>query len=436
MSFFTSLFSKEEIYHLPALRFGRFTEHFLDADKIAKWDEAMLHYEKKDFTKSYIALLEYIQNEDHSNLSFKEKLSLRMGFELIHGSKLIYGYSNQNGFYATAKLVHVEEDNAALFKILLAENYTLRYNRFALDDVNNLVVLLHFDHINASPLNLFRGLREMAILCDTKDDIIVADYPGTSSVNMKVERTAGEDELRLKYQYFHATLDGVLKWYHSAQNLIEKQPGLALFAFLSSLYKIDYLVKPEGKILEKIQEIHTSYHHNKDKIQVKTSNIHDIITGLSLCEKSAFDVEIYDTILSFGILQDCNTEKAKELIASELHYAGWYIQQRFDIEASYILDYITSHLLFTFNLSKRLRSLLHLYLEINETEFFEKLGKTYFNKKNNLPKKKAIIERIQYVLKNNQMVNEDFPFSELKFDNKISFAHSMLNCISKTEFDD
>ncbi|MCB0645197.1 MAG: hypothetical protein KDC49_00950 [Saprospiraceae bacterium] len=436
MSFFRSLFGKDETFHLPNLKFGRFTEHRLSVEKITKWDDAVAHFEKKDYTKSYISLLEYIENEENTNLSFKEKLALRMSFELKHGSKMIFGYSNQNGFFATAKLVHVSTEDASLYKMLLEENYALRYTRYAIDDEQNLVVMLHFDHSNASPLNLFRALREMAIICDTKDDIILADFPGTSPVNMEIQRSASPQELKLKYNYFKDSLDSVIEWYESSEELVKKQPGLALFAFLGTLYKIDYLVKPEGKIQEKINDIHKYYHHRKLGVQVKTTHIAELVRSLSEIEKTSFDQEIYDTILTFGMLRDCNTEKAAELIAGELHYASWYIQKNYLAEAGFIMDYIASHLLFSHNLPKTFRQCLHLYLEVMETSFFEKIGYTYFSKRTGLPKKKAIVDAINVCLKNNNFSPDEFPLTDLNFSNKTLFAFSMLQCISKTNFDD
>lgn len=436
MSLFRDLFGKQEIYHLPHLRFGRYSESRQTSLKIARWDEAVNHYEKKEYTKSYIALLEYIENEDKSNLSFKEKLALRMSFELKHGSKLIFGYSNQNGFFASAKLVRVHHVSDDLYRSLLEENYALRYTRYALDDEGTIVVMLHFDPANSSPLNLYRGLREMAVICDTKDDVILADYPGTSPINMEIERSAAPNELLLKYNYFIKSLEGVMDWYEEAGDLIEKQKGLALFAFLSTIYKIDYLVKPEGKILEKINEIHAYYHHKNNKLAEKTKYIKESVQSLAATEQSAFDQEIYDTILSFGVLQDCNTEKASEIISTELNYASWYIQKNHLPEAGYILDYIASHLLFSYNLPLALRDCLHLYLEIMETSFFGKLGFQYFSKNTGLPKKKKIIESIQHCLKKHHFPLDEFPMSQLKFSHKSVFAYSYLNTLSKTNFDE
>lgn len=434
MSFIKNLFSREETFHLPELRYGRFSDHHSTEIKSHLWDEAVLHFEKKAYIKSYACMLEYLCIEKENNVKFTEKLNLRLKFEIIHGSKVISGIANQDGFYASAKLVKLTKYDENLFESLLKENYHLRYTKFALDDEDHLILIFFTAHVNASPQFLYRGLRELALLSDTRDDIIIADYDFASPVNMEVIRKPSKVEVDLKFNYFNDIIQEV-KSIFSIERLSKKDhPGIYAYVLLAAVFKLDYLVKPEGKILETIIEVHRIFFHTPFSIDKKIDLMYQQLLQLTNYDRRQFENEIYDTISTFGILQHCNREKIIDILNGELHQAEWYITNGYPQEAKAITDYAVGYLLYSFEISDEFRHWLHLYYEISEHRFFSKMGVKFTASDGVTLKKKTILKRIDEIKNTLPKTENEFQKAvNLNYENVESFVYSYISCIVKNK---
>ncbi|HPN69715.1 MAG TPA: hypothetical protein PLZ32_09350, partial [Saprospiraceae bacterium] len=347
---------------------------------------------------------------------------------------VISGIANQDGFYASAKLVKLTQYDEQLFESLLKENYHLRYTKFALDEEDHLILIFFTAHVNASPQFLYRGLRELALLSDTRDDIIIADYDFAIPVNMEVIRKASKVELDLKFNYFNDILQEVKNIFDVEKLSKKDHPGIYAYVLLAAVFKLDYLVKPEGKILETIIEVHRIFYHTPFLIDKKIELMYQQFLRLTDYDRKRFEIEIYDTISTFGILQHCNREKIIDILYGELHQAEWYITNGYPEQAKAITDYAVGYLLYSFEISEEFRPWLHLYYEITEHRFFSKMGFKFKSSDGVSLKKKTILKRIDEIKNTLPKTENEFQKSvNLKYESVEEFAFSYLSCIVKNK---
>ena len=92
----------------------------------------------------------------------------------------------------------------------------------------------------------------------------------------KIEHFQGRifetEEINSKYHYFKQTLTSVLNEINNGTINAFLYPGAISYLILNFIYKIDFLIKPEGNILEQINLIHKKFFndtitsvHNKNK---------------------------------------------------------------------------------------------------------------------------------------------------------------------------
>jgi len=151
---------------------------------------------------------------------------------------------------------------------LLETNFSLYYSRFALDE-GRLCMRFDSDTYAASPSKLYYGLKELAIKADKQDDLLVQDFAGLQAVENDHVIAIPLAEAEVKYQYFQ-------KWIQQTLDAIaavdaDKFSGGNAYLLLALIFKIDYLIAPEGKLLSELEKINGIY-YKKDERQTIEKN--------------------------------------------------------------------------------------------------------------------------------------------------------------------
>ena len=84
--------------------------------------------------------------------------------------------------------------------------------------------------------------------------------------------------------------------------------------------------------------------------------------------------EIYDVISTFGITSPANQSVIAQFIENELQPIRWYEENGHTEVCIAICNYIAGYCLFNFALPAPDREILHLFFEISEPAYFQKLG--------------------------------------------------------------
>lgn len=402
MSFFDRFLKKQPLSSIPNIPFGRYSDSYKSDVQYDQWEAAISAFDTENYIVSLTLFLNFLKNDKGSNIqTWSEEGVLR--FEIIQGSKKIIGQADGEHIEVEAKVAKTQGLKLAFMKQLMERNYSLRYSRFALDSNNDISMRFDTDLIDASPYKLYNALKEVAINADKLDDILIDEY---ADVLLPIDNQHIEDgtpqEKDTKYEYINQWIERVL---HSSEELDRKEldAGVA-YLLLNLTYKLDYLIKPEGFMMESLERIHRQYFASDNKsIEEKCDKLIEELKNINSRPKEELTKEIYHTIATFGITSPVNHERVSSFIDGELPNMEWYLNNDYPNIALAIPGYIAGYCMFEFAVPKPDKDLFHLYFEIVENDFFTKLGfdNNYYNSNTTKFNKVAIKQRIQSIAKIN-----------------------------------
>ena len=436
MGFFDYFFTKKNASTLPKIQFGRFSDAYKEEVKYDAWDLALEQFENQEYLESYKSFFNYLSDESAENVFFEERGD-QLHFVFYQGSKKIEGYAGRTKITAEAKIAKAEKLHIGFLRRLLEENYQMRYSRYALDKDNNITAIFTSHIIDGSPYKLYYGLKELATYADKKDDILISEFDTLSPINNGHIRYVDENEKRIKYEYKNTHIAKSFEIIDNSKLNIDHFPGAESYVYLDLIYKIDYLLKPEGNTMEIIDNIHNLYFQNKvKKPNQKNKIIRKELKKILNISFKDFSSEIYDVKSTFGITQPSGLQRIQEFIDSEIKNMDWYYQNDHIEHALSIPSYIVGYSLFNYSMPAPMRDLFNLYYQIIEYEFFNDLGiKGQYRTKKGL-NINGIKREIKSIISNHKQEypNMKFELKQINFREMCGFCRTFLDVIKNINF--
>ena len=427
MSIFRDIFSKSS--DEPDIKFGRYSDSYKEETKYDAWDIALELYEEKKYLKSFIYFLEYLKDEEVGNVIIDKSQDGRINFQIFQGSKQITGYATQKKLYAEAKIAKATELELGLLRRMVEKNYGLEYSRYALDDDDCITMVFDTNSLDASPYKLYYALKELATNADKQDDILVSEFKSLKRVNTGHIRTISEEEKKVKFDFLKSSINHTIDIIDNGSLNMVHYPGAASYLILDLVYKLDFLIKPEGVTMEHIEQIHNTFFNNKTMSAQRKNELmrKELKVMLKIDEKDFFH-EIYEVLSTFGITLPSGHERLRSLIDTDLNNMDWYVENRHYEVALSIPGYIVGYSLFNFALPAPDRELLILFYKIFNQEFFRKLGFDTSFHNGDAPDKKAVLKIIKAIkgkhLRNYPNLRLDT--RNLSFESDAAFAKTFL----------
>jgi hypothetical protein len=238
-------------------------------------------------------------------------------------------------------------------------------------------------------------------------------------------------EKEVKYQYIRQEIEAAL--HEMEHGKLDKTQYAGSFAYLllALLYKLDYLVKPEGFMMETLELIHRKYYENDNQPTVyKNQALCKGLRQLLERDKESFFHEMYRVKSTFGITYSVGHEQVSGLIDTELQNMDWYQEHGYHTLAMAIPNYIVGHCMFNFAAPKPDRSLFHLYYQVVEAAYFEQLGFStdYYDADSGQFDKRGIKQAISAITAESEALYARLKAdtSILNFDSLPDFAKSFL----------
>jgi len=380
MGFLDKLFNlgKSEDKTTPAapeaagIRFGHYSDNNKSLSKTKQWYVAEDFYKEKNITACLEAFFDYLRDEQEDNVRF-EKTDSGYRFEIFQGTKIVYGDISDTEVRASVSLARMEKPSIPVMRRLLEMNYMLYYSRFALQD-DKLCMLFDTPKETASPSKLYYGLKELATKADKQDDLLITDFNTLQAVDDSHVTAFGEQEKEVKYTYF-------VKWLEDTLNQVEAlnqdsfSGGIA-YILLTLLYRIDFLITPEGKLLNELERINTIYWANKEEKTAVERNqmLKESLRKLQSWPKEEITRYFYRAKTTFAITVPKPYTEVVDNIRSSRENMQWYRENKYEGIAQRLLEYSLSYPQYSFSLPKPLTELFTLYMKINVPEFFYDLG--------------------------------------------------------------
>jgi hypothetical protein len=430
MRFFEQLFGKRRPV-LPNIPFGRYTDAYKTDDQIAAWNRSLELFDKGQPLDAYDSFFTYLRDDHVDNVHWKREENVLI-FEFQQGSQRITGQADAERVLAESKVARAEDLNVGFLRRLMEYNYNLKFCRFALSPDNILTLRFDTPGIDASPLKLLHALRELAVHADKQDDLLIDEFSTLHPVETPPEAAIPEAEKTVKYDYLCAQIKAAFELMDKADPDPNKFPGGYAYLLLSLAFRLDYLLRPEGFLMDVLEKIYGIYFTKDERTnQLKILSLRKEFQKVLDRPKEQILRELYRTRSTFGVNPPANHERIAALIDGELPNMDWHLSQNHLELALAVPQYIAGNALFQNVPPKPDRDLLHLFYQITESDFFRDLGYPAYTTSSGQPDKRAITQAIQTITDNNR---REYPrlrpeTKRLDFSSMPLFAKSFLEMI-------
>lgn len=427
-SIFKSFGTKEDA---PNIKFGRFSDSYKEEEKYESWDKAIKLYEENKYLDSVELFLNYLLDNDQENLTYTRDGDV-ISFELYQGSKLITGTANKEKFKAEAKIAKAVDLNIGFLRRLVEFNFGLKYTRYALDPESNITVVFDTYMLDGSPYKLYYALKELAINADKQDDILVGEFEVLKAINTGHIKNVEDSEKEIKYDYLKKEMSEVFEYINSTKLNFEKYPGAMSYLLLDLVYRLDYLLKPEGKTMESFEKTHKLFFiKDGSSPQKKNAEILKELKETNKRTKEEFFNELYRIKSTFGITAPSSHDRLTGFIESELRNMKWYEDNGYSRVAESIPGFIVGNCLFNYALPSVDKEFLHLFYCIMYQGFFNNLGWDYEYITKDSLNKSAILTAIDNIVSSAKHQHPLLKYNKktLDFNSKLSFSKSYLGML-------
>jgi len=427
MNFIKRLFRTDSNTTAPSIKFGRFSDSYKEEERYMEWDKSLIAFEKGEYLDAFELFLKYLKN-NQDNLSYvREPHGIE--FELYQGSKKITGRADQEKVSAEASIAVAKETNIGFLRKLIELNFHLKYSRYALNDDDAITLTFTSYMLDASPYKLYYALKELSVNADKQDDILLEEFETLEAINTGHLELISDEEKEVKSQFLHTQLSDVIDLIENGKMDFQKYPGGKSYLILATVYKLDYLLRPEGSTMELFEKLHKTFFTKDGKNEQRRN--HDMLKNLKKIarrDRSHFHKELYEVKSTFGITAPTSHERLKELIDDEIHNMDWYIQNKHREVALAIPSYIVGYSLFNYAVPLPDRKLFTLYYKILNQQFFNDLNFNLSFKQGNKLNKSKIIAAIRDI---ERQLRAEYPKfspnpSQLVFTSVPRFAKSYL----------
>ena len=408
----------------PNIPFGRYSDNNKPVAKVNRWTDADKLFKEKKYTESIDAFFEYLRDDTAQNVVY-ERNGAEGRFHLFQGSKIIRGHFNNEVLKAEVTLAKMPEPSVPVMRRLLEMNFNLYYSRFALDN-DRLCMSFDSGLETSSPSKLYYGLKELSTKADKQDDLLVQDFAMLETTDSEHITVIPAAEKEVKYQYLQQWIKEIVETIAGVD--ADKFSGGIAYMLLSLIYKIDYLITPEGKLLYDLEKI-TAIYFKKDERPVVEKNRDMIEEFKKMQAKPKEEVLrcLFRSKYTFAIV----APQPYKTIADSIHGANqnlaWYRDNNYPFIATQIAEYGFSFCQYSYSLPKAVSELFHLYMMINYSDYFAALGfKRYYDPAKNKFETDDIVEKIKTIQDRwkEKYPLMDFKTQNLRFDNLVNFGYS------------
>lgn len=417
----------------PQYSFGRYSDAYKTEQNYRAWDEALEAFDDREYLTAFSAFFRYLGDEREENVRYKLEGD-KLYFEFYQGSKRITGFADEEQFRSVARIARLGDTPPELLQRLTGMNYELKYSRYAIDDDRCLCIVFDSRLSDASPHKLYQALKEMALQADKQDDLLISEFQQLLPVEISHLRQLSRGEKNTKLSFLTKKVEDELAYFASNHCNPEEHPGAIAYLLLDLVYKLDYLLIPEGRSMEALERMHRMYFAREQDQPVTYKNIRLIgeLQELLQYAPQHFAEELYAGKSTFGLTLPVSHDRIVNLIDGELRNMDWYQDNGFGRVALAVPGYIVGYSLFNYAIPPPDRDFFHLYYRIREDAYFRELGyQQEYLGRDGRPARRSIRQAISEIADRHR---GQYPrlrpaISSLVFDNLTNFSRSYLAMI-------
>ena len=420
----------------PPIPLGRYSDNNKSVQKVQRWSDADELFKEKEYMKSLEAFFDYLCDDEQQNVTISRDNG-SFEFTLYQGSKIVRGKIDNDRVTAETAIARMTEPSIPVMRRLLEMDFHLYYSRYALKD-NTIMMLFDSDVISATPNKLYYGLKELATKADKQDDLLINEFSFLEAVDTGHIVQLSDEEKTIKFNFLQKWIKETLDYIATLD--AEKFSGGISYLLLSLVFRIDYLISPEGKILSELEKIASSYYSKDDKSSPERNPV--MIEGLKKIlskPKEELCSQFFRSKYTFAIVVPHNVKAVSEAIQSALQNMVWYRDNNYPDIANKVMEYGFAFSQYSYSLPKPLSDLFRLFMQINYGDYFKALGfqTVYYDEERNHFNEDAIDDKIDSIIYywKPKYAALAFKTKKLKFDTLVNFNQSFLQEVSELNFD-
>jgi hypothetical protein len=410
---------EEPVVNMP---FGRYSDNNKPLAKVNRWTDADNLFKEKKYPEGIDAFFDYLRDDTTGNVVY-ERSGAQGRFEIYQGSKIVRGHFDGEQLKAEVTLARMPQPSVPVMRRLLEMNFSLYYSRFALD---NDRLCMRFDSRieSANPSKLYYGLKELSTKADKQDDLLVQDFTMLQKADSEHIQEIPVAEKDVKYTYLQ-------KWIQETLDIItpldaDKFSGGIAYLLLSLVYRIDYLITPEGKLLFDLEKIAGIYFKKDERPATeKNRDMVEEFKKLLVKPKEEIFTCLFRSKYTFSIV----APQSYKTIAESIHGANqsmvWYRDNQHPQIATQVTEYGISYSQYSYSLPKVITDLFNLYMQVNYSDYYLALGykEQYYDAARNSFNATLITEKIRSIQEKwkDKYPYLDYKTANLRFDNLVNF---------------
>jgi hypothetical protein len=420
----------------PDVVFGRYSDNNKTAAKVGQWTVADNLFKEKKYQQSIDAFFIYLRDDHAKNVHTERKGEL-LDFTIYQGSKVVRGHCDGRAVTAEVSIARMPQPSVPVMRRLLEQNYQLYYCRYSLQD-NRICMRFDSEIETANPNKLYYGLKELATKADKQDDLLVQDFAHLEQIDTDHIQPLSDQEKVIKLQYFREFIGNTVTYIDTLDK--DKMAGGIAYMLLGLGYRLDYLLTPEGKLLQEIEKA-VSIYFTKEEKTAQEKNYLMTEAYRTLLNKKDEDILPYffRSTSTFSIV----APQPHKVVSDALTTAGqnmlWYRDNKFPEIARQILEYGVTYCQYSYSLPKPLGELYEIFMRVNYPMYFKALGfaNLLYDPASNQFEQSEIESAISKIIGNWKEKYPHLAWKEqnLRYDNIINFNLSFLAEIQGLNFD-
>ena len=427
---------KRKLEIRPAIQFGRYSDNNKSQEKTNVWAEAENLFKERKFYESITAFFQYLKDDEINNVVF-DRNGTHFKFEIYQGSKVVRGAGNAKHLHAKVILAKMTQPSVPVMRRLLEQNFSLYYSRYSLNR-ERLIMQFDSDIDSANPNKLYYALKELAITADKQDDLLVQDFRALERFDSDHVEEIPISEKEIKFSFMQKWISQTLETVKGLDP--EKYTGGISYLLLSLVYRIDFLITPEGTLMNELDKIQSIY--LKKEITSGIEKNRQMILAIEKLQQHPKE-EVYKNLFrstsTFSIRHPKSYTYITEAITNANKSMAWYRDNKYPEIAKQISEYGISFCQYSYSLPRPLTELFQLFMEVNYSEYFTELGfkENYRDPITSRFKKEEIEDTIDLIVRKWKKRYPQLSFNthKLKFDDMVNFNQSFTAVIAELNFE-
>ncbi len=421
----------------PDISFGRYSDNNKSVARVGSWTSAELLFTEGRYFESIELFFEYLRDDAENNVLFHKDTPSTAHFEIYQGSKIIRGKVNEQGVYAETILARMPEPNTPVMRRLLEMNFRLFYSRYALNG-KDLCMCFDSPLETANPNKLYYGLKELCVKADKQDDLLIQEFNTLEPVDTRHIEAVPDVEKEIKYRYYQQWLNTTLEYSNTLD--AEKFSGAISYMLLTLVFRIDYLLRPEGRLLSDLEQVAEKYFSQTGKSAfTRNQEMKEALEKLREKPRGEVLSGFFRSRYTFSIVSPVASAKISENLKQALDNMRWYRDNQHALIANEVMEYGMAYNQFSYSLAKPLSALHQVFMQVNHSNFFKDLGfsPAYYDLVKSTFNTEAITDAIHSIIQSwkPKYPSLNFNTRKLKFDGLVQFNQSFVEEVSKLKTD-